>query len=1116
MAFDLVAKLKLQDEFSDKLKSVFAQLDKLKGQVKQAATGTSDMGAKFSTAGTVASKALEKVENTAKTMSTNFDKYSALSKSSIQSIGSGAEEMKNVLNMNSVKGSSSLESLGKTADRLPVKFSEFSNVAGRTLADASNAAGNLGKSISESGQRSERSLSSLSNSAGMIQGSFEKSGKIAGRSIESVSKSATVLGTSTDKAAKLSQTSLNMLGSRADQAAKRMISFGSGASSSVSKVANDALKLNKELSSVGNAGVKSLNSIANHASKVPVSIGAVGKSARLSESSISMLGSRADQATKKMSGIGVVGAKSLNKVVSVASKAPGPVGLVAKAAKVSQGALKSLGGVSAKTFKLMSTDSTASLKMMSSGAEKMTKVFSLSGIKSSNAFIKISDKANGTKDALRKVGDGGKKALDAVDRSLFRIPSKMGGFVSKMRSGFANGINKPASTAKNAIMGIASAVGVVAIASKGFNLLKGAIEGAVARYDTLNAFPKVMEKIGFSTDESTKSIQRLAEGIDGLPTTLGEVADTAQRIAVMTKDLDGATETTLALNNAFLASGADAEKAARGTEQYIKMIATGTVGMDSWTTLQETMGLALNDLAEAFGYTGKSAQNDLYKALKDGDVTFDQFNKKLVELSKKTGGFAETALDGSGGIATAWKNIRTAVTNGVAGSITAIDKALGGTGEIEEIIKKIKPVISDTFKDANAKLESFAKQMKKIYDATKPVHPLLKDIAKAALIFGGVLGGMAVAAGTIAGMGALFALIGSGVGIAILAVAGLVTGFVLAYQKIEPFRNAVQDLLGTFKEVFNVLKSGSGGGDLMAKMGFNEEQIQVARNFVDSVAESFGKVKESFRQLGDFLLQKKDELAPTMDLLAEAFSIGKDVLVSVFTTLWAVLEPIFSALKNAIMIVADIAVMAFTNIVVPALKFAMQNFQLLWTIVGPILKLLGSAIGLSFGVLKIVWDTILKPVVKFLSGIFAKTLENVGKKIDSVKGNFEMFGGAIEKVAGWFDSFKSALSRFKVPKWLSKLGGGGTVKFEGGGGDDGGGEGRYNGIKYVPKDGYQIRAHRGERVLTAKENKEYNKGGGGRAIAINMYGTVIREEADVDRLAEKMVRKFIAAGEGGA
>lgn len=84
MAFDLVAKLKLQDEFSDKLKSVFAQLDKLKGQVKQAAIGTSDMGAKFTTAGTKMSAALQKVESKTIELPKKFESFGNMANRSLE------------------------------------------------------------------------------------------------------------------------------------------------------------------------------------------------------------------------------------------------------------------------------------------------------------------------------------------------------------------------------------------------------------------------------------------------------------------------------------------------------------------------------------------------------------------------------------------------------------------------------------------------------------------------------------------------------------------------------------------------------------------------------------------------------------------------------------------------------------------------------------------------------------------------------------------------------------------------------------------------------------------------------------------------------------------------
>ena len=245
--------------------------------------------------------------------------------------------------------------------------------------------------------------------------------------------------------------------------------------------------------------------------------------------------------------------------------------------------------------------------------------------------------------------------------------------------------------AATSIRNMVTALGLTAAAAKAINMVSNALDGAISRYDTLKGFPAVMEQIGFSSDEAQKAIQRLSDGVQGLPTTLDSVAKTTQRIATMTGDLDGAVETTLALNNAFIASGASVADAERGLEQYIQMLATGTVDLQSWRTLQETMGVALNDLAKAFGFAGKSAQNDLYEALKSGEITFEEFNQKLIELSNQTGGFAERARTASSGIRTAWTNMNTAVVRGVTEIIAAIDAVLKDTPlkSIQNIIENL-------------------------------------------------------------------------------------------------------------------------------------------------------------------------------------------------------------------------------------------------------------------------------------------------------------------------------------------------------------------------------------------------------------------------------------------
>ena len=213
---------------------------------------------------------------------------------------------------------------------------------------------------------------------------------------------------------------------------------------------------------------------------------------------------------------------------------------------------------------------------------------------------------------------------------------------------------------------IASALGLVYIAKKGIDLVRDSLDGAIDRYDTLNQFPKVMQMIGFDAQESEAAIGKLSDGIDGLPTTLDSVASTAQNIAVMTGDLDGAVDTTLALNNAFLASGASSSDAERGLQQYVQMLSKGEVDLQSWRTLQETMGVALRTVAGEFGFTGKAATNDLYDALKSGEITMDEFNDKLIEASNAQGGFADMASEASAGIKTSWTNMKTAVEIGRA------------------------------------------------------------------------------------------------------------------------------------------------------------------------------------------------------------------------------------------------------------------------------------------------------------------------------------------------------------------------------------------------------------------------------------------------------------------
>ena len=67
-----------------------------------------------------------------------------------------------------------------------------------------------------------------------------------------------------------------------------------------------------------------------------------------------------------------------------------------------------------------------------------------------------------------------------------------------------------------------------------------------------------------------------------------------------------------------------------------------------------------------------------------------------------------------------------------------------------------------------------------------------------------------------------------------------------------------------------------------------------------------------------------------------------------------------------------------------------------------------------------------------------------------------------------------------------------------------------DGLTYVPYDGYPARLHEGERVLTASEARGYGKG---TNVSVTVNGLTVREEADVDRIAETLAQKLSEAKE---
>lgn len=246
---------------------------------------------------------------------------------------------------------------------------------------------------------------------------------------------------------------------------------------------------------------------------------------------------------------------------------------------------------------------------------------------------------------------------------------------------------------------MAGAMGVVAIAGKAWDVVKDSISGAINRFDTLNKYPVVMKALDYSTKDVAKSTAILSKGIDGLPTSLQDVTSVAQQLAPLTGSATKASKSAIALNNAFLASGASVADTSRGLQQYTQMLSTGKVDLMSYRTLMETMPIALRKVANSFGFTGKSAEQDLYKALQSGQITVDQLNDRFIKLNGGVNGFAQLAKKNSEGIGTSFANLKNAVVKNLANMLSAIDNGFkqAGFGSIAQVLDNMKGSINSAF-----------------------------------------------------------------------------------------------------------------------------------------------------------------------------------------------------------------------------------------------------------------------------------------------------------------------------------------------------------------------------------------------------------------------------------
>lgn len=267
------------------------------------------------------------------------------------------------------------------------------------------------------------------------------------------------------------------------------------------------------------------------------------------------------------------------------------------------------------------------------------------------------------------------------------------------------------------LLGVGAIVGAAAqVTQKAMSAISSSIGSAVSRADQMNNFPKVMANLGYSSEDASNSIKKIGKALDGLPTSSAVMSGMVQQLAPLTSSLDEATTISLALNDAMLAGGASTMEQENALTQYTQMLSAGTVDMQAWRSIQAAMPGQLNQVAEALLGAGKNG-NDLYEAMKKGTVSFDDFNKAIVDLDKNGFGqyasFAQQAKDATQGIGTAIENVHNRISKavqkvieavGVSNISGAINAFSSQFGKIGDAAADVTVFVKDSFADMWGKI----------------------------------------------------------------------------------------------------------------------------------------------------------------------------------------------------------------------------------------------------------------------------------------------------------------------------------------------------------------------------------------------------------------------------
>ncbi|HHT7174573.1 TPA: phage tail protein [Bacillus cereus] len=369
---------------------------------------------------------------------------------------------------------------------------------------------------------------------------------------------------------------------------------------------------------------------------------------------------------------------------------------------------------------------------------------------------------------------------------------------------------------------------------------------------------------------------------------------------------------------------------------------------------------------------------------------------------------------------------------------------------MESLTEALQPM-RDAFAALMIPIYNFVNTMAKMVIAFNEAHPTLAKFIQGTMMLVPALtllllplgAGMGLLKGYRAAFAALWMIIKPAVMVLAMAspvawalaaaITGLALGFTYAYKNIEPFRNAVNNVITVFKAFWQVLQGNSdGAASMLTSLGMSPENTRAIISFGETVRRVIETIKQVFSGFavfmqGIFALFAGDEENGTA--LLKSLGMNQATITTVVNTVSSIKQVISEFLSG---------IWSFmTAIGTQIAQFWLENgsqikqaFSDCWSVASEIIK---SVMPIIVAVFQFAWPIIkeivigtLEAIRDFIQGIL-KVILGIVKVFSSLftgdwagvwEGVKEIWFGALEAIWGYLQLWGVG----RVLKWLGKFG----------------------------------------------------------------------------------------------